>query len=217
MEAGVLEPVRVVALRSLWISGTATLLASSWSVPLALVLSSSSRGRRALALLEALVGVPTVLVGLLVYLLLSRSGPLGFLGLLYTPTAIILGESILVTPLIVAYAARSIAPSAAGIRLLAQTLGAGRGDTLALIAWESLPAITGAVVTGFSRAIGEVGVALVAGGSIKGYTRTLTTSIALATSMGMYGEAIRLGLVLTLLSIGVSLGARVVEAWLARK
>ena len=212
----VLEPVSAVTIRSLAISGAATLLASAWSVPIAVLAGrpGSRVGGTLVMLMESLVGVPTVLIGLLLYLLLSRSGPLGFLGLLYTPAAISIGEAILITPLIIAGASRAVGAAGRGVWLLAETLGAPPTRSVALVIRETLPLIAGAIAMGFSRAIGEIGIALIVGGSIKGYTRTLTTSIALATSMGQYGTAIKLGAILALLSIGVGAGARLVlEKW----
>ena len=204
-----MEELLPVLLRSLAVSGTATLLASLWSLPLAYYLSSS-RLRLIAYIMEGLVGVPTVLIGLLLYTVFSSSGPLGFLGLLYTPHAIVIGESLLVTPLVTATLYRVFTGSMASVRELALTLGASETRAMLLVFRESLAGVVSSIVMGFSRAIGELGVALIVGGNIKGYTRTLTTSIALATSMGEYEYAVELGAILTLLTIGVSLAARIV-------
>ncbi len=207
------EPISAIAARSIAISATATLLASSWSLPLAYVLARRGGGLT-VSILEALVGVPTVLVGLLLYMLLSSRGPLGFLHLLYTPTAIVLGESLLVTPLISASAYRILQPIVGDVMLLTRVYGGGRRAEVALALREAAPALAGAVAMGFSRAIGELGVALIVGGNIAGLTRTLSTSIALATAMGEYEAAIRLGAVLAGLSIGFSLAVRAgVDRW----
>lgn len=206
-----MEPIQNVVLRSLAISGSATLLASLWSIPLAYVLATSSRLRPIVYLLEALVGVPTVLVGLLIYLLLSRNGPLGFLNLLYTPQAIVIGESLLVTPLITAISYRAILVGLTMYRELAISLGASNRQAALLVFREMLPTIISSIVMGFSRAVGEIGVALIVGGNIKGYTRTATTSIELATEMGEYHRAITLGVVLTTITIGISLVTRLVR------
>ena len=206
-----MEPIYAVLSRSLAISGAATLLASAWSIPLAYYLSRTPRVNPLVYAMEALIGVPTVLVGLLLYLLLSREGPLGFLNLLYTPQAIMVGEALLITPLVTALTYRSLRQDGAPLRELALTLGASEARATLLVLRESAPSIVSSVVMGFSRAIGELGVALVVGGNIMGYTRTLTTSIALATSMGEYELALELGAILTLLTIGVSLVLRLVN------
>jgi len=211
-----MEPVHVVAARSVAISASATLLAATWSVPLAYALASRRRPGPLLAALEALVGVPTVLVGLLLYTLLSKTGPLGFLGLLYTPHAIIVGEAILVTPLLATTAYRALAPTAGDARLLAETFGAGSWEAAKLALAQAAPGVAGSLAMAFSRAIGELGVALIVGGNIEGVTRTLSTSIALATAMGEYETAIRLGAVLATLSLGFAFAARA-ATWLAQR
>lgn len=212
------EPIHVVAARSAWISLSATLLAGLWSVPLAIFMARRPRRGSGLAaaVLESLVGIPTVLVGLAVYLLISRRGPLGFLGLLYTPWAIVVGESLLVTPLIVATAYRGLSGWLPRAWETVESLGGGGLRGMIFLARESLESVAASLTMGFSRAVGELGVALIVGGNIAGRTRTLSTSIALATSMGMYGYAIKLGIVLLLLSLGVSLAGRLVLAWLDR-
>lgn len=212
------EPIHVVAARSAWISLSATLLAGLWSVPLAILMARKPRAGSgvAAAVLESLVGIPTVLVGLAVYLLISRRGPLGFLGLLYTPWAIVLGESLLVTPLIVATAYRGLSSWLPRAWETVESLGGGGLRGMFFLARESLESVAASLTMGFSRAVGELGVALIVGGNIAGRTRTLSASIALATSMGMYGYAIKLGTVLLLLSLGVSLAGRLALAWLDR-
>ncbi|NOZ30453.1 MAG: ABC transporter permease subunit [Crenarchaeota archaeon] len=206
-----MEPIQNIVLRSLTISGTATLLAALWSLPLAYLLASSRRFRPLVYFFEALVGIPTVLVGLLLYLLLSRNGPLGFLELLYTPQAIIIGEALLITPLITAVSYQVMLTGLSYYRELALTLGASDRQAALLVFRETLPSLISSVVMGFSRAVGELGVALIVGGNIKGYTRTMTTSIALATAMGEYEAAVKLGLVLTAIAVGVSLVVRLVR------
>ncbi len=196
--------------RSLYISGTAVLLAAAWSIPLAYYLASRSGGRLVAPILEALVGIPTVLIGLLLYMLLSRNGPLGSLGLLYTKTSIILGEAILITPLITAVSYRILKGPASLYRELALTLGASPGRAAILALRQSVPGLLGAAAMGFSRAVGELGVALIVGGNIRGETRTVTTAIALATSMGEYEAAIKLGAILVVLTIGISIAIRLI-------
>lgn len=195
-----------IAGRSVMISGLATLLASLWSIPSTYILARPSRISRILtSIFEALVGIPTVLVGLLLYLLLSSSGPLGFFQLLYTPQAIIIGESLLITPIIIATSYRIVQVAYETYGELAISLGADKKQTMKLIIKESLPGILGSIVMGFSRAIGELGIALMIGGNIKGYTRVMTTAIALEIARGEYELAIVLGVILVMIMIVVAL------------
>lgn len=203
-----LESLAAIAARSLAISAAATLLAATWSLPLAYAAATRPRLRLAATLAEGLVGVPTVLVGLLLYFLLSRRGPLGFLGLLYTPAAVILGEAVLVTPLLVAVSYQVLAAAVSRYAELALALGAGGGEALALALREAAPELLAAVVMAFSRAVGELGVALLVGGNIEGYTRTMTTAIALYVSMGEFEEAAELGLALVGVMVLVALAVR---------
>ncbi|BES82733.1 ABC transporter permease [Pyrodictium abyssi] len=200
-----------IALRSLYVSGTATLLAALWSLPLAYVMATGRKLQAVAAVTEALVGVPTVLVGLLLYFLLSRQGPLGFLNLLYTPTAIIVGEAVLVTPLLVSVAYRVLRGAVETYGELALSLGASEAQAMALAVREAAPGLVAALVMGFSRAVGELGVALMIGGNIRGYTRTLTTAIALEVSKGEFENAVSLGAVLVAIMVVVSLGLRLVR------
>lgn len=203
--------VAEVALRSLYISGTATLLATAWSIPLAYLMASRPRLRALASPLEALVGVPTVLVGLLLYMLLSKRGPLGVLGLLYTPYAIIVGEAILITPLVTSVAYRVLREAVEKYGELALSLGASESQAMATALSQGAPGLVAAVIMGFSRAIGELGVALMVGGNIKGYTRTLTTAIALEVAKGEFEEAVAMGLVLVAIVVAVSIAVRAVR------
>ncbi len=197
-----------IAARSVYIAGTATLLAFTWSFPLAYTMSLGRRARLLATVLESLVGFPTVLVGLLVYMLFSRSGPLGFLGLLYTPYAVIIGEALLVTPLMTGILYRVLETTARRYWEVAVSLGASEGQALATALREAFPAVIATVVMGFSRAIGELGVALLVGGNIKGYTRTLTTAIALEVSKGEFEDALALGAILLVIVVSLSVAAR---------
>ena len=200
-----------ITLRSLYVSGTATLLAALWSLPLAYAMATERRLQPVTAVTEALVGIPTVLVGLLLYFLLSRQGPLGFLNLLYTPTAIIVGEAVLITPLLVSVAYRVLRGAVETYGELALSLGASDAQAVALAVREAAPGLVAALVMGFSRAVGELGVALMIGGNIRGYTRTLTTAIALEVSKGEFEDAVSLGAILVAIMIAVSLGLRLVR------
>lgn len=201
-----------VTLRSLYISSTATLLASLWSIPLSYLIAEK-RLKGLAAVFEALVGVPTVLIGLLLYLILSKQGPLGGLDLLYTPTAIIIGEAILVTPLIVGASHRILANAIETYGELALSLGASRLQAGLLAVRESIPGLATSLAMAFSRAVGELGVALLVGGNLKGYTRTLSTAIALEVSMGTFDNALKLGAVLLTLTLGVTILVRVAGGW----
>ena len=194
---------------SLRVSLAAAALAFAFGVPFAALLAARRvPGRRALLVLaNAALGLPPVVVGLVVYLLLSRSGPFGALGWLFTPAAMILAQTVLAAPIVVALAHRALVP-----------LWAEHGDALRVDGARPLQALRhlvamgrGALVTvflaAFGRAIAEVGAILVVGGNIRGYTRTMTTAIALETSKGDLPLALALGLVLVALSVAVSAAA----------
>ncbi len=205
-----LPEIAEIAVRSVAISGAATLLALSWSLPLAYYVAE--RGSKAIATVsEALVGVPTTLIGLLLYFILRNDGPLGFLQLLYTPYAIVVGEAILVTPLLVAVTYRVLANAINTYGELALSLGASRSQAMELAFTTSLPSLAAAAVMAFSRAVGEIGVALIVGGNIRGYTRTMTTAIALEVAKGEFWTALELGLILVSLTVVISLAIRLVK------
>jgi len=209
-----LGEVLEITLRSLMVSGTATLLAATWSIPAAYRLSGSPRASRiVMPVLEALVGLPTVLVGLVLYGLLSKNGPLGFLDLLYTPLAISLGEAILITPLLTSVSYRVLRKARETYGELALSLGATPARAMQLALSQALPGLVAAGVMAFSRAVGELGVALLVGGNIRGETRVLTTAIALEVSKGSYETALYLGAVLLVLTLGVSTAARFLARW----
>jgi len=190
-----------ITLRSLYVSGAATLLAASWSIPLGLLVSLKEfRGKRVLkGVFNALLGVPTVGLGLILYLLLSKSGPLGVFRLLYTPGAIILGQAILITPIMVSFSVSAIEGVGMEIRDLARTLGASESEVSFTVLREALQGVLLAVIASFNRAIAELGIALMLGGNIAGLTRVLTTSIALETARGNFELSIALTIVLLLI------------------
>ncbi|MEE8355448.1 MAG: ABC transporter permease [Candidatus Bathyarchaeia archaeon] len=190
-----------IAFRAILVSGLATILASFWSIPLGVSLGLGSfRGRHLLkGMFNALMGVPAVAIGLLFYLILSRSGPLGGLQLLYTPTAIILGQSALITPILVSLVAATVETVDPDIKRLALTLGASETAANLTVLGESMGGILLSISASFNRAIAELGVALMVGGNIRGATRVLTTVIALETGRG----AISLGIALTVVLIGI--------------
>ncbi|MGC9011838.1 ABC transporter permease [Thermogladius sp.] len=193
-----MESLLDITLRSLWISGLASLV----SFIAALALSFSlARARESVAnvvagILESLVGVPTTVIGLLTYMLLYPRGPLAPLNLLYTPWAIVIGESLVALPVSAVVLYRSVRRSLSVVSELATSLGLTSGGLFGIVAREIIPDLFTSYLVGFSRAIGELGVALIAGGGIQGYTNVLTTAIALETSIGNYEDAISIGLVL---------------------
>jgi tungstate transport system permease protein len=194
---------------SLRVSLAGTLVAALVGVPVGTWLGSSKfRGRRAIVVLtNTLMAMPTVLVGLLLYALLSNRGPLGMLGLLYTPTAIIIGEALLALPLLVALSRGAVENLDARTRETAITLGAGRARTLFVLAKEASPALMAAVLSAFGRIVSELGIALMVGGNIRGETRTLTTSMTLATARGDFDLAVALGGALLVVAFSVVLTA----------
>ncbi len=200
-------------LRSIYVSGTATLLASVWSLPTSYVLTLKRRVGVVEAVIESLVGIPTVLLGLLLYILLSSSGPLAPLGikLLYTPQAIILGESILVTPLMISTSYRVLKNSVVMYGELALSLGASKTQVMTLVIKESLPGVVASIIMSFSRALGELGIAMMVGGNISGYTRVMTTAIALGVARGEFEEAIALGLVLMAIMVVISVTLKLIN------
>ncbi len=188
---------------TLQVSLGATLLASAAAIPLAVLLVEGRfPGKESvITLVNTLMALPTVVVGLSVFAFLSRQGPLGALELLFTPTAIVIGEFILATPIVVALtiaALRSVDPR---VRETALTLGASRSRAALRVILEARYAVVAAILTGFARVVTEVGSALIVGGNIRGYTRTLATAIALETGKGEFAFAIALGLILILLAL----------------
>lgn len=199
------ESVFDVAVRSIVITGSSALLALAWSIPAAFAMAS--RRLEALAsVFEAVSNMPTVVVGLLFYFLLSRQGPLGFLNLLYTPQAVILAQSVLATPIVVATAYRILRASYETYGEAVQSLGASDLQAFAAVVRESLPGLAGSAVIGFSRTSGELGVAMIVGGNIEGSTRVLTTAATLYVSIGEFEKALYAGLTLVLISVLVSAG-----------
>ena len=190
-----------ITFRAITVSGLATILASCWSIPLGVSLGLGRfRGRRLLkGVFNSLMGVPAVAIGLLFYLILSRSGPLGGLQLLYTPAAIVLGQSALITPILVSLVAATVETVDPEVKRLALTLGASEMAANLTVLGESMGGIFLSISASFNRAIAELGVALMVGGNIRGATRVLTTVIALETGRG----AIPLGIALTVVLLGI--------------
>ncbi|HKW53448.1 MAG TPA: ABC transporter permease [Stellaceae bacterium] len=196
---------RIVRL-SLGVSLTAVAVAAIISLPLGAALAVYGfRGRApVIVILNALMGLPPVVVGLAVYLLLSRAGPLGMLGLLFTPGAMVVAQAILVTPIVTVLVWRAVSEpwAAYGDALLVD--GASRLRAIPELLAMSGAGLLTALLAGFGRAIAEVGAIIIVGGNIAGVTRTMTTAIALETSKGNLPLALALGIILIALSIGVS-------------
>jgi tungstate transport system permease protein len=194
---------------SLAVSLAATLFATLAGAPLgALVAVTRFRGREALVVvLNAMMGLPPVVVGLAVYLLLSRSGPLGSLGLLFTPQAMVITQTLLVLPIIAALSRQIVAELWDEYRDELAALGAGPLRRITTLLWDARHALVTAVLAGFGRAAAEVGSILIVGGNIEGFTRTMTTTIALETSRGNLPLALGLGLLLLCLVLAVNIAA----------
>ena len=192
---------------SLGVATLSTVLATASGVPIGIGVGLSRfRGKRILTtVLHALLALPTVLIGVMLYTALSRRGLLGSWRLLYTPAAIVLGQFVLALPLVTALALAAAEGVDPRVRLTALTLGAGRWRVARTILAEGRGAFLAAVVAGFGRVFGEVGISMMLGGNIRGYTRTVTTAIALETAKGEVPLGIALGLVLMAVALTVNL------------
>jgi len=196
-----------IIFRSLMISGTAILLASLGGISLGLVITLRNfPGRRLLInLCNTCMGLPPVVVGLVLYLILSRSGPLGALALLFTPIAMIIAQTILATPIVAALAISALVSVDPRVHDTALMLGATDRQAAWMVVREARFALLAAVIAGLGRVIAEVGAVLMVGGNIAGYTRVMTTAIVLETAKGQFSLAIALGLVLISLSFLINL------------
>ena len=208
----------IVAL-SLKVSLTAVVLAALVGLPLGAVLAVERfRGRQAVVvLLNALMGLPPVVVGLLVYLLLSRAGPLGSLGILFTPAAMIVAQAILVTPIVAALSRQVLEDAWREYEEQLRSLGARRVTAALTLLWDTRFSLVTIVLAGFGRAAAEVGAVMIVGGNIDGVTRVMTTTIALETSKGDLPLALGLGVILVGLVIMLNAAASLIrEAALRR-
>lgn len=205
---GSFSPDVVDAVRtSLSVAAGATVFAALFGIPvgLAVGLTDSRLKGFAVTALNTLMAAPTVVVGLLVYGFLSRQGPLGALGLLFTPTAIVIGGTLLASPIVANYTLASVQGADPRILPTALTLGAGPVRAAATLVGEIRFGVFAAVIAGFGRVVAEVGVAMMLGGNIRGYTRTMTTAIALETSKGEFSFGMALGIVLMTVALIVNL------------
>jgi tungstate transport system permease protein len=191
---------------SLKISVLSVLIAATLCIPLGLLIASSKFPGKAVlqSILNTLMALPTVVVGLLMFGLLGRQGPLGGWGLLYTQTAIVIGQSLLIMPIVLNMVISAANTADPRIRSTSIALGASRFQQNMIFISEVRFAMLAAIVASFGRAIGEVGIAMMLGGNIEGYTRTMTTAIALETSKGEFEFALALGILLLLVAFIVN-------------
>ncbi len=197
--------MEIIAL-SLQVSLSAIALATLIGLPLGSILAVSRfPGRTGVITgVNALMGLPPVVVGLTVYMLLSNAGPFGVLNLLYTPTALIIAQTILVAPIIAALARQAAEDLLEEYDEQLRSLGAGAGQTIATLLWDGRYRLLTAILAGFGRAIAEVGAVMIVGGNINHVTRTMTTAIALETSKGDLALALALGVILLALAFAVN-------------
>ena len=203
-----------ISLRSLQVTTSALIIASLISFPLAALLAIRRfRWRRhVIAVLNALMGLPPVVVGLLVYVLLSRSGPFGVLDLLFTPTAMIIAQVIIIVPLITSIAHQSLRELWTEYHDLLISLNVTQSQKMRTLIWDARRALLTAGLAGFGRAIGEIGAIMIVGGNIENLTRVLTTAIALETGRGDFALALGLGFILIALTVAINL----LIHWLSR-
>lgn len=211
------ELIEIVFL-SLKVSLTATVVSCLIGLPLGAVLATARfPGQNVvLVIVNALMGLPPVVVGLLVYLHLSRAGPLGFLGLLYTPTAMIIAQTILITPIVVALSRQVLADLFVEYADQFRSLCLSRTQMLNALIWDARYSLLTVAMAGFGRAIAEVGAVIIVGGNIDHLTRVMTTAIALETSKGNLALAMALGLVLMVIALSVTAVVHSVRASAAR-
>jgi tungstate transport system permease protein len=206
-------PVWAIASRSMLVSGTATALAVLIGVPLGYAIARrASRGRTALlGVINTAMGMPPVVVGLVVWLLLVRSGPLGELGLVYTRGAMILAQFLIATPIVIGFTAASFQALSPRVPDLLAVLGAGPLRTMWLLAREAKLGLLAAVMAAFGGVISEVGASMIVGGNLERSTRILTTAVVTETSRGKVERALALGLLLLGLSFMVNLTLTVIQ------
>ena len=209
LDAGLIEIVTL----SLEVSLTAVAIASVAGLPLGAALAVERfRGRQAvIVLLNALMGLPPVVVGLLVYLLLSRAGPLGSLGILFTPAAMVVAQTILILPIVAALSRQVIEDAWQEYREQLRSLGAGPLTAAITLLWDTRFSLVTVVLAGFGRAAAEVGAVIIVGGNIDGVTRVMTTAIALETSKGDLPLALGLGVILLSLVVALNAAAYLVK------
>ena len=209
-----LDPVLLrIILLSLRISGWALIISTVLGLPTGAFIALKKMRARGLliSVMNTMMGLPPVVVGLFLYLVLSRSGPMGFLGLLYTPGAMIIAQTILAFPIVAALSHSAIVNVDPVIGQAARTLGATQFQTTVAVVKEARYGIMSALIAGFGRVMAEVGAILIVGGNIAGYTRVMTTTIALETDKGNFELALALGIVLLFISMIINLALYMVQ------
>ena len=208
-----------IAALSLRVSGVAVLAATLLALPFAawLALARFPGRQGVIAILNGMMGLPPVVVGLLVYLLLSRAGPFGALGILFTPAAMMVAQALLIFPIIAALVRQVIEDAWGEYREQLVSLNASRGQAMQALLWDMRFTLTTAVLAGFGRAIAEVGAVMIVGGNIDGVTRVMTTAIALETSKGDLPLALALGVVLIAMVVAINLAAQMIKTTAMKK
>lgn len=208
-----------IVLLSLYVSLSATALACLIGLPLgALIAITRFPGRgMMLVVVNALMGLPPVVVGLIVYLYLSRSGPLGFLGLLYTPAAMIIAQTLLIAPIILALSRQTLEDLHSEYADLFASLCLSRLGAMRALIWDARFALLTVALAGFGRAVAEVGAVIIVGGNIDHLTRVMTTAIALETSKGNLSMALALGVILLALALTVNAAVQAIRSSASRR
>ena len=211
--------VAQIVLLSLRVSLTAVAVAALVGLPLGALLAVARFRARGgvIVVLNALMGLPPVVAGLLIYLLLSRSGPLGPLGLLFTPTAMVIAQAVLITPILAALTRQVLEGLWEEYAEQLRSFGAGPWRAVPTLLWDGRFMLLTVLLAGFGRAAAEVGAVMVVGGNIEGFTRVMTTAIALETSKGDLPLALALGIVLIGVVLAINAGAYGIREWSARR
>lgn len=198
---------------SISVASWSTIYAALLGIPIGLLigLGKFPLKRIVITLLNTLMAIPTVVIGLIIYGFISRQGPLGDLDLLFTTKAIIIGQTVLAVPIVTSYTLSAVKGADVRVVPTALTLGASRLQSLVQLTREVRFGIMAAVIAGFSRVISEVGVAMMLGGNVRGFTRTMTTAIALETSKGEFAFGIALGFILVAVALVVNLAMNLVQ------
>jgi len=207
------HPILQITIRSLQISGTATLLSALWGFPLGIAIGTKTFLGKQLVkgVFNALLGLPTVALGLILYLLFSKSGALGFLHLFPSPQAIIVGQAILVTPIIVSLSTSAIESVDPEVKDLAKTLGASDTEASLAVLREAMGGVVLAIIASFNRTIAELGVALAIGANLRGRTQVLTTVIAMEVNRGNIEYSIQLTIILLVIVFSITILANVLR------
>lgn len=202
-----------IVLLSLQVSLASSLIAVCVAIPLSLAITQNEFiGKRiVIGTVNSFIAVPAVVIGLVCYLLFSRSGPLGFWRLLYTPPAMVIAQTLLIIPLMTGLSISALQGLGHRVKETMITLGAGRWHMLAGIMREVRFALAAAFITGFSRVLGETGMTMMVGGNIRGETRVMTTAIALETIKGNFELGIALGLILLIVAVGINIILQVIQ------